>query len=66
MLKRFELNAGSGMALGAFAGALVALLVNLMTGDPAVWTWAIPVGLASGLAIGGGRQAAREAESRKE
>lgn len=43
------------MALGAIGGALVALAVNVITGDSAVWVWAIPVGLAVGLAIGASR-----------
>lgn len=53
--QRFRLNAGTGMALGAIGGALVALAVNVITGDSAVWVWAIPVGLAVGLAIGASR-----------
>ncbi|MFZ1395289.1 MAG: hypothetical protein WAS33_00230 [Candidatus Promineifilaceae bacterium] len=51
-----KLNAGTGMALGVFIGAAVALLVHLTTGDSTIWSWAIPVGLACGLAIGQGQQ----------
>ena len=52
---KLQLNAGTGMALGALLGALVALIVSAVTGDQTVWSWAIPVGLASGLAIGAER-----------
>lgn len=60
MKQIMQLNAGSGMALGAVGGALVALLVSTTTGDTSVWTWAVPVGLASGLAIGAGRANQRQ------
>ena len=40
------------MALGTLVGVAVALVVQLITGDSFVWSWAIPVGLACGLAIG--------------
>lgn len=50
-----ELNAGTGMVLGIFIGAAIALLVQLITGDGLIWSWAIPVGLACGLAVGAGR-----------
>ena len=53
--RNFTLNAGNGMVLGAVVGALIALLVNVVTGNSSIWTWAIPVGLAIGLAIGAGR-----------
>ncbi len=49
-----KLNAGSGMAIGVLVGAIVALLINLFTGNSFIWSWAIPVGLACGLAIGAG------------
>ncbi|MCI0397457.1 MAG: hypothetical protein L0332_19335 [Chloroflexi bacterium] len=49
---RFELNAGSGMALGVIVAAVIALIVSLITGDNDIWIWAIPVGVAVGLAIG--------------
>jgi hypothetical protein len=52
--KRFQLNAGTGMALGVLVAGLVALIVSLTTGDNNIWTWAIPVGVASGLAVGAG------------
>ena len=58
--RQFQLNAGSGMALGAIGGALVALLVSTITGDSAVWSWAIPVGLAVGLALGAGATAEKD------
>ena len=51
---RWELNAGTGMSAGVLIGAAVALLVSLVTGDNFIWSWAIPVGLASGLAVGAG------------
>lgn len=54
-----QLNAGTGMVGGIVVGALVALIVSALTGDQAVWSWTIPVGLAAGLAIGAGRQQAR-------
>ncbi len=53
-------NAGTGMAAGAIFGALVALVVNVVTGSAEVWAWAVPVGLASGLAIGGGKAQHKE------
>lgn len=62
MFKHFKLNAGSGMVLGVLIGALIALLVSLITGDTTVWTWAIPVGLAGGLAIGAGSASQRQKE----
>ena len=62
MFKKFELNAGTGMALCVIIAAFVALLVNLITGDAFVWTWAIPAGIATGLAIGAGRTAQHKSE----
>jgi hypothetical protein len=53
--ERFKWNAGTGMGAGAIGGALVALLVSSVTGDASIWSWAVPVGLAVGLAIGAGR-----------
>lgn len=47
-------TAGIGMAVGAVAGAIVALVVQLATGDPRVWAYAIPIGVAAGVAIGAG------------
>jgi hypothetical protein len=57
-----QLNAGTGMALGTVVAVIIALVVQMTTGDPSVWIWAIPVGVASGLAIGAGaaRKAGRE------
>ena len=52
-----KLNAGKGMALGIVISAAVALLVQVLTGDSTIWSWAIPVGLATGLAIGAGSDA---------
>lgn len=57
---RSNWNAGQGMAVGAVAGAVVAILVNVITGDTSVWSWAIPVGLACGLAIGNANGSRRE------
>ena len=51
---KWQLNAGTGMALGALGGAVIAILVNLVSGDSSVWIWAIPVGLSVGLALGAG------------
>lgn len=56
IMKRLQLNAGTGMALGVFVAAVIALIVNLVTGNSDVWVWAIPVGIAVGLAIGAGQQ----------
>jgi uncharacterized transporter YbjL len=50
--RRFELNAGTGIALGVIGGALLAVLVMAMTGDADIWVWAIPLGAAVGVAIG--------------
>jgi threonine/homoserine efflux transporter RhtA len=47
-----RLNAGTGMALGAIIAAVIALAVQLITGNSTIWNWAIPVGVAVGLAIG--------------
>ncbi len=52
-----KLNAGKGMTLGIVISAAVALVVQLVTGDGSIWSWAIPVGLATGLAIGAGNNA---------
>lgn len=53
-----KLNAGTGMALGIFISTIVALLVHLLTGDGTIWSWAIPFGVATGLAVGAGHEAA--------
>jgi hypothetical protein len=50
--RKFELNAGTGIALGVIGGALLAVLVMALTGIRAVWVWALPVGAAAGVAIG--------------
>ena len=55
--KFFQLNAGTGMAIGAIVAAIIALVVQLITHDSSVWTWAIPVGIAVGLALGAGAAA---------
>ena len=52
--KKLELNAGTGMTLGVLVGTIIALIVSMTTGDNFVWSWAIPAGLAGGLAIGAG------------
>lgn len=49
---KMKLNAGTGMGLGAVIAAVVALVVSAVTGDQAIWSWAIPVGVAVGLAVG--------------
>jgi hypothetical protein len=51
-----KLNAGTGMGVGAITVAFVALIVQLVTHDSDIWTWAIPVGIAVGLAVGAGAQ----------
>jgi hypothetical protein len=56
MKKRFELNAGTGIALGIIAGAALAALVTALTADTGIWVWAIPLGAAIGVAIGASRQ----------
>lgn len=53
---RFRWNAGTGMVSGIVIGAFVALVVSTVTADQSIWSWAIPVGLAMGLAIGAGLQ----------
>lgn len=53
---KLQLNAGTGMAGGVIIGALIALVVSAIIGDQSVWAWAIPVGLAVGLAVGVGNQ----------
>ncbi len=53
-----KLNAGKGMTLGIVISAAVALVVQLLTGDGSIWSWAIPVGLATGLAVSAGNSAA--------
>ena len=47
-----KLSAGSGMVIGAFGAALLALVVQLVTRDTSIWVWAIPIGIAVGLALG--------------
>jgi MFS family permease len=49
-------NAGTGMVAGILIGAMIALAVSAMTGDQSIWNWAIPFGLATGLAIVTGKQ----------
>lgn len=51
---RLSLNAGTGMVSGILIAALIAVIVSSITGEQAIWAWAIPVGLAVGLAIGAG------------
>jgi hypothetical protein len=53
---KLQLNAGTGMAGGVIIGALMALVISAVTGDQSVCAWAIPVGLAVGLAVGVGNQ----------
>ncbi len=52
----FYWNAGTGMVAGILIGAMIALAVSTITGDQSTWYWAIPFGLATGLAIGAGKQ----------
>ena len=54
--KRSRWDVGKWMVAGIFVAALVALVVSFITDDQSIWSWAIPVGLAIGLAIGAGRQ----------
>ena len=54
--QNLTLNAGTGMVAGIFVATMIALLVSASTGDQSIWSWAIPVGLATGLAIGAGRE----------
>jgi hypothetical protein len=49
-----RLNAGTGMALGAVVAAIIALVVQVATGNGSIWAFAIPLGIAVGLAIGAG------------
>jgi hypothetical protein len=63
--KLFQLNAGTGMALGAIVAAIIALVVQLITHESSVWTWAVPVGIAVGLAIGAGASTRTSATDRK-
>ncbi len=60
MNNKFQLNAGTGMTAGIIVAALIAVIVSSVTGDNAVWSWAVPVGLAVGLAIGAGREKGQE------
>ena len=62
MKNNLKLNAGTGMALGTLVGAAIALLVHTITGDSTIWSWALPVGLAVGLAIGAGQSSRKEKE----
>ena len=64
MLKSFRLNAGTGMALGAIIAVLVALLINWLTGNGDIWAWAIPIGVAIGLAVGNGAANQRKMQSK--
>lgn len=51
-MKRFTLNAGTGMALGALGAMLMGFLVQAVTGDSSIWQWIMPIGIAMGLALG--------------
>jgi hypothetical protein len=61
----FTLNAGTGMAAGVILACLIALAVQLITGETTVWMWAIPVGVAAGLAIGVGTQFNRQDQNQE-
>lgn len=43
-----------GMTIGILGSTAVGILVNIITGDGAVWAWATPVGVAVGAALGAG------------
>jgi hypothetical protein len=62
MNKKLQLNAGTGMALGVITAALISILINAITSSSDIWAWAIPVGIASGLAIGAGATASKPKE----
>ena len=62
MKNKKKLNAGTGMTLGVIIGAAIALIVQLITGDSSIWSWAIPVGLAVGLAVGAGNNSVSKEE----
>ena len=59
-----KLTPGKGMVLGVLFSAAIALIVHIITGDAFVWSWATPVGLATGLAIGAGRAAEENATTK--
>ena len=63
MNKLFELNMGTGTALGVTIASLIAFVVSLITGDDTVWTWAVPLGIAVGAAIGAGGDNQRKQEA---
>jgi hypothetical protein len=48
------MNAGKGMTLGVLIAAVIAFAISTVTDDQTIWSWAIPVGIAVGLAIGAG------------
>jgi len=52
MIKKFQLNPATGMAMGAIVAALISIVVQLTTNDSFIWTWSIPIGIAIGLPIG--------------
>ena len=43
---------GQGMGIGIAIGALIALIVNITTGDDSVWSYMIPIGASMGVPIG--------------
>jgi uncharacterized membrane protein YoaK (UPF0700 family) len=49
-----QFTVGKGIAFGVIGGAILAVLVSAFTGDASIWVWAIPVGVAVGVAIGAG------------
>lgn len=62
--KQSARHVGQGMVIGILISTLIALIVNLITGDSSVWTYMIPIGVAMGAAIGAGqaKQAAPDGE----
>lgn len=48
---------GQGMGIGIVIGALIALIVNITTGDDSVWSYMIPIGVSMGVPIGIGLDA---------
>ena len=54
------------MGMGTLISAAIALIVQVLTGNGSIWSWAIPVGLATGLAIGVSAANKNDSETRKE
>jgi hypothetical protein len=54
--KDSQFTVGKGITFGVIGGAVLAVFVSALTGDSDIWIWAIPVGIAVGVAIGAGMQ----------